>query len=243
MFKNARTIQLFWRIAASKRKRYVLINARDQLRHKESAAARTIFKFYRQNEFRLLIDELIEKNRMKNINAIIIQCFWRVAISCRQKYLLQSYFNAQKELKAAIIIQQGLRRMIAMIIVANKREIMQKVKLLKKEKSVVIRQWCKQVLAQIRTKQMRQKKEQDIKENFELEVKASTKIASFWRGIKGRELKTLKILEKKARWKKMWSDEDDRYFFYNQVWKLFFSSQVTYLIITELEMCVYAGYW
>ena len=221
LFKNARTIQLFWRITRSKRRRNILVNVRNEIRSKQRMAASTIFKFYRQNEFRLLINELIEKTKTKNISAIKIQCFWRVVISYQQKLLLQNLFNKQNEHKAAIIIQQGLRRMIAMTIVANKRESALKVKILKKENAIVIRRWCRQVLAQIKTERMKEKREKCIRENFELELMASTKIAAFWRGIKGRELKQIKILEKKAQWKKMWSDEDDRYFFYNQVWCFF----------------------
>jgi len=50
-----------------------------------------------------------------------------------------------------------------------------------------------------------------------VETEAATQIAAYWRGHKGRLKARIALDLKKTRWKKMWSNEDNRYFFYNQV--------------------------
>lgn len=225
LFISTRTIQLMWRVAASKTERNQLQKQLNELQRKRDLAARAISKCYRQHVFRLLLEAKVQDTKIKNINAISIQCFWRQRVAFDQLMKLKFFFNAIRERKAAITIQQGLRRMEAIITINKKRLQAQKSKILKGQKAIIINRWWRMCAATKRAEKIRVMNRKYEKENFELEMRASTMIAATWRGKKGRDVAREVVRARKERWKQMWSDEDKRYFYYNQV--IYIYSQLT----------------
>jgi len=130
---------------------------------------------------------------------------------------LEREFKNSIENAAAIIIQNEIRRILARIVFIEKRILVEKIVVIKNNKAKIISHWWRLCAAKCRANELRRLMRENIIENMKLECRASSKIAAVWRGKKGRDIAQEKILEKKARWKHMWSEEDERYFYYNQV--------------------------
>ena len=235
LFKSARGIQLMWRVASAKTALFTLRKMLHETIKKQNESAKQITNCYRQFHFRRTLNEKVMLTRKKKLCAISIQCFWRMILSIESLKVLQKSYTYQKENSAAIIIQKRIRQVIAINMVQKERFRAQNLSKLKSEKALKLTGWWRLCAAKRRVRKLRMIKNKYIIENFALEIKSASKIAALWRGKKGRDVMREKIRSRKARWKQMWSDLDNKYFYYNQVRKVKLNSldiviflQITY---------------
>ena len=177
---------------------------------------------------------------MKHVRAITIQCFWRVTIARKVTKIIRGIHFEKRQNARAVVIQTKLRHMLAVFALRREQDLAQRIRISKEEKSIIIRHWWRLRLAKKHAEELRRNNLQYIKENVILEMNASTVISAAWRGKKGRDICKEALLKRKARWKELWSDEESRYFYYNQVWCLvlgIYNSDCCYCL-TDFRICV-----
>ena len=151
-------------------------------------AVTMIARCYRRHFFRLLVSWKVDDTRMKHIKATNIQCFWRTTNACSETKLLRGIVLALRKEEAATSIQTRLRHVAAVAVLCHKQETARFLYLVKEAKGVIIRRWWRLILAKRRAEKLRKSNEQYIKDNIELEMRASTTISSAWRGKQGRDI-------------------------------------------------------
>ncbi len=186
-------------------------------KRKEANAAHHLFRTLRAFQFRRKVQTKVKYNIMLDEMAIKIQIWYRERTHyVRVKVEAKARFDVLK-LKSTIIIQKYWRRKRAQLLLDKMKKKHKAHEFLKMEKSFVITSWCRVCLAKKILHRLKEKQLELLKLRFRVETGAATQIQSCWRGYKGKLIACELLTSKKSRWKRMWSEEDKRYFFYNQV--------------------------
>lgn len=184
---------------------------------KESNAANRMFHSLRAFHFRRRVEARVRHTKMLNDMATKIEMWYREkALSTRLKLEAQVKLVELKQ-KSATVVQKYWRRKRARILLEKLKREHEALELLKLKKAFEINTWCRMCLAKKKVRALKREHLEYLKLRFRVETAASTQIQSCWRGNRGRLIAQKLLISKKSRWKRMWSEEDNRYFFYNQV--------------------------
>ena len=211
------TIQSFFRMKLAVSKLTQLKRNYNERRKKEHDAGYYLFRSIRCMQFRAKIYQRVKYTSNLNSMAVKIQYWYRERVNIeREKAEEMMKLEALRQ-KSAINIQKNWRRKCAFMIVKALQQERADYEKLKCEKSLVLTSWSRMCLARHQLSRLKEKHLEYLKQCFKVESQAATQIASCWRGHLGRSKARVVLKAKKAHWKRMWSDEDRRYFFYNQV--------------------------
>jgi len=214
---SAAFVQCAWRRLVARRILYFRRTARCAIVTRQNWAARRIQIYYWAYRLRCVIGDRVDTTRTRLFNAIIIQQWIReryayIAEKARQAAL----YGALCE-KSSVIIQCRARQYIACALVEQKREC-QRIQLLQREeKALILISWWRGCLAQCRLWELKRLQQEKIRREIKVRHWAATVVASVWRGKLGRNKARGSRLAKMQRWKEMWSKEEERPFYYNQL--------------------------
>ncbi len=189
-----------------------------QRREREkSNAANTMYRILRSFQFRKRIEAKVQYRIMLNTMATKIALWYRgLVLKHRLKVEAQAKFEVLQS-EASTLLQKYWRRKHARNLFCVLKREFEAQKQLKSQKALVITSWCRMCLAKLRVRILKKEHREYLKLRFRVETDAATQIQSCWRGYKGRLVANEVLISKKSRWKKIWSEEDGRFFFYNQV--------------------------
>ena len=210
-------LQCSWRQLVAQRILYFRRTARHALAMRREWAARTIQVCYWACRLRSVIDERVNITRTRLAGATCIQQWIRernayVAEKARQAALYQ----ALRE-RSSVVIQCHARKYMSCALVEQKRQF-QRIKLLQREeKALLLTSWWRGCLAQRRLWELKRLQQEKIRREIKVHHWAATIIASGWRGKLGRKKVSGARVAKMERWKELWSKEEDRPFYYNQL--------------------------
>ncbi len=184
---------------------------------REYDSACRIISFFRTLQFRINIAKRVEYTVKLNSMATVIQLWYRYI----RKIILEKVEEKKRyELlrqRSAIVIEKNWRKTLAVMTLKVLKQKRSDHEALKCKKASMLTSWSRVCLARKLLGNLRSQHLEYLKLRFQVETEAATQIAACWRGYQGRLKARLALIAKKSRWKKMWSDEDGRYFFYNQV--------------------------
>jgi hypothetical protein len=124
---------------------------------------------------------------------------------------------AEQESSAALTLQRAWRRKAAKKLIAMMKEEQKRVAKMREDMAALLARWWRGVIARREVAELKQQYLAQLRRMADLENWGSTIIAAAWRGKGGRDLARARTWERKARWKEMWSDEESRKFYYNQI--------------------------
>ena len=219
-------IQAMWRshIAQDISQRLRQINKME--RERIDRAKKSISKFMIATKFRLHINRRISYRIMLNCLASSIQKWYRERKDISRRKEEEAIRIEKCRNESCILIQKTWYRKVAYMKRNELIKMREERNALKREKAIIISKWTRMCMAQKLLGRLRAQRIEALKKQLKLETWASIQISSGWRGYKGREKTKSVIRSRQARWKQMWSDKDQRYFFFNQVRmaKLFYPS-------------------
>ena len=213
-------IQTFWRAELAWQRINELRLDLFRHRRRQRKAAKLITALFRQKQFRVCIQRRILHTRWLNDCAIIIQGWYRNKFNEARLQEQQQCRRRRLRDKAAVLIQSVARKLLAKRILRRIQIEQNKIEMLKSINTTIITCRCRVYLAKVKVGRLRQERNEVLKLYFIIEIEAATQIEAFWRGCLGRRNTKLKLEQKKSRWKQMWSKEDESYFYYNQVNKI-----------------------
>jgi len=209
-------IQLCWRIFMSKKVmdyKYRLLQSRKK---KEHVASYSISVAYRRYSFRQSISRRVESTRMRHDAATKIKSWYEEESRKEIERRRNKKMLIQLREFASIIVQNAWRRKAAYM---RKHQIMIKKKTiesLQQIKAYILTSWWRVCLAKCHVNKLRIEKIEEERRIIRWTIWAATKIAACWRVKIGRSRAKEAFIEKQSRWKQLWSETDNRYFFYNQ---------------------------
>jgi len=210
-------LQSIWRSYSAKKETEVVRNLRRQQIETEKNASLIIFRCLRLSQLVRGIKVKIFQKVLRHRKSTLIKKWYHERKIIFEDKLLKKKQEKQKIEEGALKIQTTWRCKNARIIANNKKREMEKLASIQKEKGFVLTTWTRFCLARIYVTSLRQKRDFYVRKCIKIKILAAIQISSLWRGKKGRNKAHSVVLEKKARWKQMWSDDSKRYFFYNQV--------------------------
>ena len=125
-------------------------------------------------------------------------------------------YQALRE-RSSVVIQCLARKYMARALVQQRREFQRAKLLQREEKALLLTSWWRGCLAQRRLWELKRLQQEKIRREIKVHHWAATTIASGWRGKLGRKKVKGARLAKMERWKELWSKEEDRPFYYNQL--------------------------
>ena len=198
----------------------------------EINAANQMFRSLRAFQFRRRVEARVRHTKMLNKMATKIEMWYREqALNARLKLEAHEKLEEFKQ-QSATTMQKYWRRKRAKILIGKLKREHEALELLKLKKAFEINSWCRLCLAKKKLRGLKRAHLEYLKLRFKVEIAASIQIQSCWRGNRGRLIAQERLISKKSRWKRMWSGEDNRYFFYNQV--RFF---ILYCLVFKVDMC------
>ena len=200
-------------------------------------AAKTIFTCWRRHYIYILVQRRIALTQTQILSATIIQIWIRERYIYLKKKAAQAKLHKLKRQCASIIIQCALRQRAAYCLLLQLRKLDLALRTLQKEKSFVLTRWWRVCLARHRVIRLRQLYKEEMEREIEIEIWAATVIAAGWRGKLGRKSAVNVREGRKERWKQLWSNEDNRHFFFNQVGVL--AVYHTTMVLVHLYTCLY----
>ncbi|KAL7538021.1 hypothetical protein ACHAXR_008227 [Thalassiosira sp. AJA248-18] len=215
-FRMAIRVQCAWRMHRGVKALKVL--KADFLEEKamQRASALRIETQFRVALFRKAMQLRVAQTRKRLESTLVIQHWYRD----EQARILRNFISAQKvaehRLEASLGIQRKVRQRLAYLqLLALRQKRVEMVALREGNANVLIR-WGRVCVAKIRVQRRREEFDEEIKRSIQLTMWASTKIAAGWRGKLGRDkAKGCRII-RAQRWKALWSDSEQRSFYYNQ---------------------------
>lgn len=184
---------------------------------REHDAGCCLLRSIRGMQFRVKIYQRVQYTSHLNSMSIKIQYWYRKRVNIERKKAAEKLQHEALRQKSAIIIEKNWRRKCAFMTLKALQKDQVDYERLKCKKSVVLTSWSRMCLARRQLAMLKEKRLEYLKQRFKIESQAATQIASCWRGHLGRSKARSALKVRKTRWKKMWSDEDSRYFFYNQI--------------------------
>lgn len=211
-------IQCCWRIYCARKEINFRFEKLRQYHRKLYESSNVIQRCYHCHFFRILMEKRIQETRNKRMKATIIQCFWRTAVSSGKFKELRYAYIKKLHKASATLIQCQLRRFASVLKLEKLKEQAHFNLLVRVAKKRLLSRWWKLCLAKLEASSIREKQRQYITDLIRLEIRQSTKIAAVWRGKKDRDRVRSMLLSggKASRWKQIWSEEYNRYFYYNK---------------------------
>ena len=180
-------------------------------------AATCLIRSVRTMQFRFKIEERVKHTTMIYTKAAKIQFWYRKKVLYQKKKIEKKVELEVLRQESVIIIQKNWRRKQAFITMLALRKDYENEEKLKYDRAFILTTWFRICLAKGRLHMLKAKHIQDLELCFKVETKAAIQIESCWRGYQGRLKSHAAIKAKKSRWKQMWSENDKRYYYYNQV--------------------------
>ena len=215
--KCAIRIQAKWRSEIVKKRVQILKQTRRNQRESMQKAKCTISKLINVIKFRIAIAKRATYRKKLNCFASEIQNWYKQRRSIIRRKEEEAISIRVYRNECCTTIQKTWLRKLAYMELSRLYEIRERTNALKKEKAVILIRWAKMCLARQLLSKLRMQHREALMKQFQMESWASIQISSAWRGYKGRQKAQTVILSKKSRWKQMWSDKDQRYFFFNKV--------------------------
>lgn len=210
-------IQSSWRMRAAIMTLKELKLSRQKQLEKEFNAVCCLSRSVRIMQFRHKIEERVQHTNMLNSMAIKIQVCYRDRVSFAKFKAEEKNRHEILRQESAIRIEKTWRRKDAFMIAKILRKNRAALEKLKSEKAFVLTSWSRVCLAKRQLYVLRDKRTEELKLRLKVETEAATQIESCWRGHKGRSEAREVLRTKKSRWKQLWSENDGRHYFYNQV--------------------------
>jgi len=214
---SATFVQSAWRQLVARKILYFRRTARRAVAIRQDWAVRSIQICYWAYKLRGILDERVETTRTRLVSAINIQKWIReryayIAEKARQAALYEALCES-----SSIIIQCRARQCIAYALVEQKKEYRRIQLVQREEKALILTSWWRGCLAQCRLWELKRLQQEKIRREIKVQHWGATVIASVWRGKLGRSKARGARVAKMQRWKEMWSKEEERPFYYNQL--------------------------
>ena len=210
-------IQCCWRQKSATMKVSKQARRLKKLAKKKRKNATKIQNRYRAYRCRSVLREGIKEKKLMHKAATYVQCVWRSRQAWLEVETKRQIWIAEQESKSAIKLQQAWRRRSAQKMVEAIKEERKRLAALRVEMASLVERWWRGILARREAAELKKQYLAQLRRMAELENWGATIIAGGWRGKKGRDLSRARLWERKARWKEMWSDEEQRKFYYNQI--------------------------
>lgn len=216
-FRSCITIQKLWRSELARHRMNEMRLELFKVRRRKAKASTMITRMIKRNQFRACIRRKVLHTRWLHSIASKIQRWYRQRVT-----LFALKVNEELRIKilrnlAAVTIQSLTRRLLAQLLLHQLKIQQDEVICFKANKSVIITCWCRVNLARTKVNRLRQERNERLKQQFVIQSSAATQIEAFWRGCIGKMRAQIERDKNKSQWKQMWSEEDQTYFYYNQV--------------------------
>ena len=181
------------------------------------SSASMIQNKYRSHRCKTVLREKITERRAKTYAATYVQACWRARCAWLEVETRRQIWAAEQESMAALIMQRAWRRKAAQKLIEAMKEEQKRVQRVKESMASLLERWWRGVIARREYAKVKANYLAQLRRMADLENWGSTIIAAAWRGKGGRDLGRARLWERKARWKEMWSEEESRKFYYNQI--------------------------
>ena len=215
--KSAVRIQSEWRRLVSWRILYCRRMVRDAIAVRHDWAARTIQTCYWKHKLRETIAMRVYTTKLRFSMTVYIQRWIRERYAIFEAKARQAQLLVQESERASIRIQSLVRRYIACSVVERLKQDRQEELDLQQKKAKVLTWWWRGCLAKARLCELRRLHEKKLRREIKVHHWAATIIAAGWRGKRGRDKSSRARIARMERWKAMWSKEENRPFYYNQL--------------------------
>ena len=218
-FDSALRIQLFVRASMSRLKVKSVRSIADALNKKRYNSATVIERSYRRYYFRSTLENRINTTRSFRRGVIMFQGMFRISSAKRIIHERRQLVIRKERIEKATMIQSVLRRYSSFIYVQKLVKKQKALNSLKAEKAVLIRRWWRGCLGRQIALKLKNDSIENIREILLIHIWAATTIEAAWRGMiaRSRVLSLRSDSELYAKgWKKLFSEENSKYFYYNQ---------------------------
>tara|TARA_B110000305_G_C19410208_1_gene625001 strand:- start:423 stop:1832 length:1410 start_codon:yes stop_codon:yes gene_type:complete len=212
-----------WKIQCSMRQWSARKTVRKQRRKlkkatkKRKEAACKIQNRYRAYRCRSVLREGIREKRLMHKAATYVQCVWRSRVAWLDVETKRQIWIAEQEAMSAVKMQRAWRRRAAQKLVEAIKEERKRLAALRISMAELVERWWRGILARREAAELKKQYLAQLRRMADLENWGATIIAGGWRGKGGRDLARARLWERKARWKEMWSEEEEKKFYYNQI--------------------------
>jgi len=193
-------IQSCWRAWLSAQTSRKILKLHYLQKEIEKHASKEISNCFRSYKFRIILSKRISFTKLLEGLALQIQSWFR-----ERTLTFQLQSEDAKRLKeiiraASVSIQKSWKRKAAYKTVKKLQRHNKELNIQKEEKSTILTKWIHVIQARCRVKEIRKMNQKERIRVLELELWASIRIASCWRGCKGRVRSRIAIEAKKSRW-------------------------------------------
>jgi len=190
---------------------------RQQIQRTINNAAIILQRLVRAFLFKLLLERKVELKRRKHSNVTIIQSWFRCIIA-KEKFKKRKSMKLHAKIShSAVVIQCFIRQMLSISHLQNLVQERTKLERVKERSALVISCSWRQFDARRECNKRRKSREAQMQTIAQVQVRAASKLAAFFRGHKGRLIARKIRLDRSRRWKEMWSNEYGCCFYYNKV--------------------------
>ncbi|GMH88698.1 hypothetical protein TrVE_jg986 [Triparma verrucosa] len=172
---------------------------------------------YRAYRCRMILSTMVSDKREQTKAATYVQACWRARLAWLEVETKRQIWLAEQESKAALIMQRAWRRKAAQKLIEAMKAEKKRMERLRESMASLIESWWRGVIARREAAELKKQYLAQLRRMADLENWGATMIAACWRGKGGRDLWRERVWQKKARWKEMWSEEEARKFYYNQI--------------------------
>lgn len=209
-------VQAAWRMHVGAKRLKLLRLAWHAQRAMERSAARKIATSYRTVLFRREVLRRIFRTRRRLEGSKSIKKWWRQEKARVWHNLVVAQELRAARLRASQVIQRRVRQRLALVELMALRRKRDKEIALREGKAALLCRFGRLCLAKIRVCERRAEFEEEVRQFMVVKVRSSTRIASAWRGKKGRDRAREAALAKVHRWKQLWSEVDAAFYYYNK---------------------------
>ena len=165
----------------------------------------------------MILSTMVSDKREQTKAATYVQACWRARLAWLEVETKRQIWLAEQESKAALIMQRAWRRKAAQKLIEAMKAEKKRMERLRESMASLIERWWRGVIARREAAELKKQYLAQLRRMADLENWGATMIAACWRGKGGRDLWRERVWQKKARWKEMWSEEEARKFYYNQI--------------------------
>ena len=214
---SALRIQSEWRRVVSWRILYFRRMVRDAVTVRLDWAARTIQTRYWKHKLRAIIAMRVHTTRLRLSKTVFIQRWIRYCFASFEAKARRAHLRAKERECASIRIQCLVRRVSACSVAEGLKQGRQEESDLKQQKAHTLTRWWRGCLAEIRLRELKRLHHEKVRRELKVQHWAATMIAAGWRGKRGRDKASRAEIARMEKWKEMWSMEEGRPLYYNQL--------------------------
>lgn len=190
---------------------------RQQIQRNTKKAAIIMQRLVKAFLFKLLLERKVELKRRKHSYVTIIQSWFRCMIAKKELKKRKSMKLHAQISYSAVVIQCFIRRMLSISHLQNLVQERTNLERLKEHSAIVITCSWRQFDARRECNKRRKSREAQMETIAQVQARAASKLAAFFRGHKGRLIAQNIRIDRSQRWKEMWSNEHGCCFYYNKV--------------------------